>query len=538
MRTAIRALAITAAAALTVTGLAACSSGSSGSAGDSKTLTYWASNQGTSLQNDKEVLTPVLEKFTKETGIKVNLQVIGWNDLQTKIQTAVTSGQGPDVVNIGNTWATSLQATGAFQEFGDSEMKAIGGADKFGKVALSTGGAPDKTVTSVPLYGLAYGLFYNKQMLKDANIEPPTNWDDLVTAAKTLTKGDTYGFSLAGGSYTENAHFAFITSAQNGGEWFDKSGKPTFTSKANVDGIKRYLDLMQDAKVANPSNAQYDNATQSVTDFANKKAAFILNQNNANNTIESLGMKSDEYGVVALPAPADGKEIASFPAGINLSIFKNTKNEDGNPTFTSKANVEGIKRYLDLMQDSQVANPSNAQYDNANQSVTDFANKKAAMILNQNNANNTINSLGMKSDEYGVVPLPAPTGGEQIASFPAGINLSVFKNTKNKEGALKFVKYMTSADTQTTLDKPYAALPVLAAAADSVTDEQTKTFLDIYNNKAKPLPLVPAEDQFESTVGKAMNDMFAKIATGSTVSDKDIKSALQTAQDQVSQAAG
>ena len=33
---------------------------------------------------------------------------------------------------------------------------------------------------------------------------------------------------------------------------------------------------------------------------------------------------------------------------------------------------------------------------------------------------------------------------------------------------------------------------------------------------SKPLPLVPAEDQFENTVGKAMNDMFAKIATGGT----------------------
>jgi multiple sugar transport system substrate-binding protein len=35
-----------------------------------------------------------------------------------------------------------------------------------------------------------------------------------------------------------------------------------------------------------------------------------------------------------------------------------------------------------------------------------------------------------------------------------------------------------------------------------------------------------------------MNDMFAKIATGGTVSDSDIKTALQTAQDQVSQANG
>ncbi|MDQ1607180.1 MAG: multiple sugar transport system substrate-binding protein, partial [Microbacteriaceae bacterium] len=120
-----RTIAAMAAIAAVVMSTAACSSGAGSSpSGAGKTLTYWASNQGTSLQNDKEVLTPELAKFTKETGIKVKLEVIGWNDLQTRIQTAVTSGQAPDVVNIGNTWATSLQATGAFLPFGDAQMKA------------------------------------------------------------------------------------------------------------------------------------------------------------------------------------------------------------------------------------------------------------------------------------------------------------------------------------------------------------------------------------------------------------------------------
>ena len=43
---------------------AACSGGSDEGSGDTGpvTLSYWASNQGTSLDNDKEVLTPVLEK--------------------------------------------------------------------------------------------------------------------------------------------------------------------------------------------------------------------------------------------------------------------------------------------------------------------------------------------------------------------------------------------------------------------------------------------------------------------------------------------
>ncbi|MDN4615764.1 sugar ABC transporter substrate-binding protein [Leifsonia sp. F6_8S_P_1B] len=431
---AIAAAAIAAAVSLVVAGCSG-SGGGSGSSGSGSTITYWASNQGTSLDNDKQVLTPVLNDFTKQTGIKVKLEVIGWNDLQTRIQTAVTSGQGPDVLNIGNTWAASLQATGAFLPFGDSEMKAIGGEDKFVKTALETGGASGQTVTSVPLYGLAYGLYYNKKMFSDAGVQPPTTWEELVAAAKKVTTGSTYGFSLAAGSYTENAHFAFINSAQNGGAWFDKDGKPTFTTSENVDGIKRYLDLMQADKVVNTSNAQYDNGVQAVNDFATGKVAMILSQNNADSSI--------------------------------------------------------------------VAN-------------------------------------GMKSDQYGVVPFPSPEGGKPVASHVAGINLSIFKNTKNKDAALKFVKYMTSEDTQATLGKPFATLPVLNGAKATFTDnaEEAATFQKIYNEMSKPLPLVPAEDQFENTVGKAMNDMFAKIATGGTVSDSDIKSALQTAQDQVEQSIG
>ena len=429
---AIAAAAVAAAVSLVVAG---CSSSGSGSSSSGATITYWASNQGTSLANDKQVLTPVLDEFTKETGVKVKLEVIGWNDLQTRIQTAVTSGQGPDVLNIGNTWAASLQATGAFLPFDDANMKSIGGSDKFVKTALETGGAPGKPVTSVPLYGLAYGLYYNKKMYTDAGLQPPTTWEELVAAAKKLTTGSQYGFSLAAGSYTENVHFAFINASQNGGEWFDSKGNPTFTQQANIDGIKRYLDLMQTDKVVNPSNAQYDNGVQAVNDFATGKVAMILSQNNA-----------------------------------DASIVSN----------------------------------------------------------------------GMKSDQYGVVPFPAPEGAKKIASFPAGINLSIFKNTKNKDAALKFVKYMTSESTQGKLAKPYAVLPVLNGVKPGFTDnaDEAATFQKIYNDMTKPLPLVPAEDQFENTVGKAMNDMFAKIATGSTISDADIKTAMQNAQDQVKQSLG
>ncbi|WP_308164821.1 ABC transporter substrate-binding protein [Nonomuraea sediminis] len=111
---------------------AACGSGGDGAtSGTARTLTYWASNQAASIELDRKVLQPELDKFEQQTGIKVNLEVIPWSDLQNRILNAAASGQGPDVVNIGNTWSASLQATGAFVGFDDGTLAKVGGKDRF-----------------------------------------------------------------------------------------------------------------------------------------------------------------------------------------------------------------------------------------------------------------------------------------------------------------------------------------------------------------------------------------------------------------------
>src|SRR3984893_5769477 len=155
------------AAALVAAPLAACgSSGSSSSSSTSHpTLTYWATNQGTSLQADLNVLGPQISKFTKATGIKVNVQVIPWTTVLNQITAATVSGKGPDVLNIGNTWSPSLQATGALLPLTSSVMSQIGGSSRFLAGSLSATGAPGQPPTAVPLYSLAYALYYNKGMV-------------------------------------------------------------------------------------------------------------------------------------------------------------------------------------------------------------------------------------------------------------------------------------------------------------------------------------------------------------------------------------
>ncbi|WP_320784022.1 sugar ABC transporter substrate-binding protein [Streptomyces sp. CRN 30] len=414
----------------------ACGGGSptgGGSDDSPKTLTYWASNQGASVEVDKKVLQPELDKFEKETGIEVKLEVVPWSDLLNRILTATTSGQGPDVLNIGNTWSASLQATGALLPWDAKNFDAIGGRDRFVDAALASTGAEGKDPAAVPLYSMAYALYYNKKMFADAGIsEPPATWDDLVAAGRKLSKDGTWGLGAEGSNVSENIHHTFVFAEQHGAKFFTPDGTADFANDGVVTAVKEYVDLMAADKVIAPGNAEY------------------------------------------------------------------------------------------------------AQ----NQSVSDFAKGKNAMLLWQS-ASANLKSQGMDEDAYGVAPVPVrsgtPGGGTQANSMVAGINMAVFKNTDNLDGARKFVKFMTSDAEQTVLNKAYSSIPpVKAAQSDPAFDTPANAVLkDTLAKSAVALPQVAAESQFETAVGTAVKELFADAAAGRAVTTASVKAKLEKAEQQM-----
>ncbi|MFJ2770806.1 ABC transporter substrate-binding protein [Streptomyces sp. NPDC087300] len=430
-----------AAALLTVTALtgtaAACGGGSStggaGSNASPKTLTYWASNQGPNIAADKKILTPELKKFEEQTGIEVKLEVIPWSDLLNRILAATTSGQGPDVLNIGNTWSSSLQATGALLPWDAKNFAAIGGRDRFVPAALGSTGATGKDPAAVPLYSLSYALYYNKAMFKDAGIDgPPATWDELVADGKKLSKGGKWALGAEGSNLVNNIHQAFALGKQHGADFFDADGKPTFTSDGAVAAVQQYVDFMAKDKIIAPGNAEY------------------------------------------------------------------------------------------------------AQ----NQSLRDFAQGKTAMVLWQAAAT-TFEAQGMKPDEWGVAPVPVASGlpgaGKKVNSMVAGINLAVFKNTDNIDGARKFVKFMTSDAEQAHLNKAYGSIPPVKSAQKNAAFDRADTAVlrDTLLKSAAPLPQVPDESQFETSVGTAIKKLFADAAAGRTVTRDAVKAELAKAQQQM-----
>lgn len=351
MRT-IRAAAAATLAISIAAGVTGCGGGTSSSGGSNdspKTLTYWASNQGPSIEADKKILTPELKKFEEQTGIKVKLEVVPWADLLNRILAATTSGQGPDVLNIGNTWSASLQATGALLPWDKANFDAIGGRDRFVDSAVASAGAEGKDPSAVPLYSLAYALYYNKKSFAEAGIDkPPATWDELVEDGKKLSKNGKWGLGAEGSNLSNNIHQTFVLAQQHGADFFDAAGKPTFTSDGAVAAVKQYIDFMAKDKIIAPGNAEYAQ-NQSLTDFAKGKTAMVLWQAAAS-TFASQGMKPEDWGAAPVPVasgtPGQGKNINSMVAGINMAVFKNTKNIDGAKKFVKFMTSDAEQKLL------------------------------------------------------------------------------------------------------------------------------------------------------------------------------------------------
>ncbi|MFI6647869.1 ABC transporter substrate-binding protein [Streptomyces sp. NPDC050529] len=351
MRTIRAAAAVTLAISIAA-GVTGCGGGTSAEGGSNdspKTLTYWASNQGPSIEADKKILTPELKKFEEQTGIKVKLEVVPWADLLNRILAATTSGQGPDVLNIGNTWSASLQATGALLPWDKANFDAIGGRDRFVDSAVASAGAEGKDPSAVPLYSLAYALYYNKKSFADAGIDkPPATWGELVEDGKKLSKNGKWGLGAEGSNLSNNIHQTFVLAQQHGADFFDAAGKPTFTSDGAVAAVKQYIDFMAKDKIVAPGNAEYAQ-NQSLTDFAKGKTAMVLWQAAAS-TFASQGMKPEEWGAAPVPVasgtPGQGKNINSMVAGINMAVFKNTKNIDGAKKFVKFMTSDAEQKLL------------------------------------------------------------------------------------------------------------------------------------------------------------------------------------------------
>jgi multiple sugar transport system substrate-binding protein len=281
-----------------VLAVAGCGGGSNKKASKSNELVFWNSEDNAVRVKATQA---IIDRFTKQTGIKVKVASIGEDKLQSQIASASAAGDLPDLFgSLSLGFTQSLVADDIADPDAAAAVVDQLGRDTFSKRALSlveTDGKP----AAIPSDSWTQLLVYRKDLFAAAGLAVPDTFDKIQAAATRLKAKGMSGIVAAtkpGDSFTQQT-FEYFAVADNC-QLTDDAGKVTLTSPACVNTFRFYTDLIHNASV---KGAQDVDSTRAAY-FAGKAAmlvwsSFILD--------ELAGLRDD-----ALPTCPQCKGDKSF----------------------------------------------------------------------------------------------------------------------------------------------------------------------------------------------------------------------------------
>ena len=156
------------------------------------------------------------ETYTKQTGVKVDLQVIDWNSIDQQVSTMIQNNQPPDVLNLNS---FSSYAKDGLLYAADEVLSARTREDFL--ESFARGGQYQGKLYGFPILASARAFFYNQDLFARAGVAvPPRTWDEFVHAARKIQAlGDgTIGYALPLGPEEAQAEWS-IWMWNNGGDW-------------------------------------------------------------------------------------------------------------------------------------------------------------------------------------------------------------------------------------------------------------------------------------------------------------------------------
>ncbi|MGI8575102.1 MAG: ABC transporter substrate-binding protein [Egibacteraceae bacterium] len=161
-------------------------------------------------------------------------------------------------------------------------------------------------------------LQYNTQLLSDAGVEPPTNWDELRAAAQKLTKGDVVGLVLG----PEYFRWGVFNEQAGGGLTNDDLTEMTAAAPPNVEAFDYLEQMYQQGTAAEPSDLQAGWAGEA---FGQGKAAMTIEGNWMVAAMRD-GYPDLKWETAELPEGPAGKGTFSF--SVCYAVPQGAKNPD------------------------------------------------------------------------------------------------------------------------------------------------------------------------------------------------------------------
>jgi multiple sugar transport system substrate-binding protein len=268
------------------------------------------------------------ETYTKQTGVKVELQIVDWNTIDQQVTTMIQNNQPPDVLNL-NAFA-SYAKDGLL--YAADEVLSSKTREDFLE-AFARGGEFQGKQYGFPILASARAFFYNKDLFAKAGLaEPPKTWDAFTQAAQKIQGlgGGTIGYALPLGPEEAQAEWS-IWMWNNGGEW--KSGdRWTIDSDKNVQTLQFLADLANRRKVTQVNPGKTNRTDGAFQLFKDGKVGMVMG-----------------FSPLAAQLDADGKVnygVAAMPTNVGTPVTLGV--EDYLMAFKKKGNQEAVRKFLDL----------------------------------------------------------------------------------------------------------------------------------------------------------------------------------------------
>ncbi|KIZ13657.1 extracellular solute-binding protein [Streptomyces natalensis] len=309
-----RYLSLAAAGLATVMTLTLTGCGSGPGDGD-VTLKLVAADYGDSAANSSQHywddLTREFEK--KHPGIKIDVDVYSWTDVDKKVEDMVKAGKAPDLAQIGA--YADYAARG--QLYSVDKLLSIPTEADFTQ-SLADAGEYQRVPYGMPFGASTRRLFYNKKLFAQAGItSPPKTWDDIAHDAKLLKDhGVKMPFALPLGPEETQAE-TLMWMLGGGGGYTDSIGKYTLDSPQNVKTFE-WLQKNLVTKGLTGGDPAKVNRADAFQGFADGEVGML---NGHPTLMKQAGAKGIDYGTTELPG-INGKAKATMGVADWMMAFK------------------------------------------------------------------------------------------------------------------------------------------------------------------------------------------------------------------------
>ena len=324
--------------------MAACSSGGNSSADttapvadtvaakpfDGVTLSFGKAPHG---EDEKANWDKWLPEFTAQTGIKVELTQVPWDQLEALYTANFASDTPYDVTYQTSTHLTLFGERGAFEDL----TPRINGEDFAADLPNFPAGVLGASTYNGKLYGLPFvvgtiAMYANLDMMKSAGVTMPTTDEELVAASKAImadqkSKGnkDVWGFYTPRTVADYGWYFTLQNVHNRGGDFLSADGKTALMdSKPVEDSAQTAVDMICTDKVQ-PANGLY-NREAAIELFKAGKLAFILDEPSRVKTFKEAALPF--AWDIAMPVGATGGKQTQFATTGHWAISAKSKNAD------------------------------------------------------------------------------------------------------------------------------------------------------------------------------------------------------------------